>query len=708
MPQILPTIQSPADLKHLSTADLRLLCAEIRERIISVVSANGGHLASNLGVVELTVALHRIFDFRRDCLLWDVGHQAYVHKILTGRNARFDTLRKAGGISGFPNIEESEYDLFNVGHAGTAVPTATGLARGLAALNDPRRVVALVGDASIFNGVAFEGLNNAGTLQRQLLVVLNDNSMGIAPTQGGMARNLAKFRTSSLYEETKKRVKKYLPQVPLIGKPAFDALDALKEGLKATLSPNQIFEQLGFVYVGPADGHDIEHILELLNAFKDVNHPVLLHVHTQKGRGADWACAEPTKFHSPKPFKIEGCHVEIESGGRSWTAAFADALIDLARRNERVFALTAAMPDGTGLNKFQEAFPDRCLDAGIAESAAVDIAAGMCKAGLRPVVAIYSTFLQRALDQVFQEVVLQGLPVVFCMDRAGLVGGDGAVHHGFLDIAYLRGMPNMVLLAPGDAAEIGLALDLAITLETPCGVRYPRDTIPQPLFDQSPPPPFEVGRSVLLREGRDATILAYGSTCRPALDAAELLAAQGIEVRVVNARFAKPIDRRMVREALGTAEHVPHDLTVEHHCQEPPTLAGEYPRREAALELDDYRSAEHLLPSDEARRCLPHARPVITVEEHSVAGGFGSAVLEAACEMGLSAAAITILGMPADRFVAHGSRAGQLAECSLDAAGIAATVTEAIARASLPLTAEPLVRSASTVSVSASLPLGHP
>lgn len=630
MQEILPGLRGPEDLRDLSTTQLDRLAAEIRERIISVVSKNGGHLASNLGAVELTLALHAVFDFKRDRILWDVGHQAYVHKLLTGRNERFDTLRQAGGISGFPCVAEGEYDLFDVGHAGTAIATAIGLARGDSLLGEDRRVVAFVGDASIWNGVAFEGLNQAGMLRRQLLVVLNDNSMGIAPTQGGMAEHLAKFRISSLYEETKKRVKKYLPQVPLIGKAAFGALDHLKEGLKATLSPHQIFEQLGFVYVGPVDGHDVAHLIELLRVLKDADHPILLHVHTEKGRGADWASAEPTKFHSPKPFKVEGCRVEIEPGGRTWTGAFADALIHLAERNDRVVALTAAMPDGTGLDKVAERFPERTLDIGIAESATVDIAAGMCRAGMRPVVAIYSTFLQRAFDQVFQEVVLQGLPVVFCLDRAGLVGGDGAVHHGFLDIAYLRGMPNMVLMAPGDAAELAASLDLALELQVPCGIRYPRDTLPDALFGREGTPPFQVGRSVTLRdEGRDATVLAYGSTCRNALDAADLLASQGVEVRVVNARFAKPVDREMVREA------------------------------------------------------LEGGGPVITVEEHSVSGGFGSAVLETACDLGLSAAGVTLLGMPADRFIVHGSRRGQLAECSLDAGGIAAAVSEAVSAAGL-------------------------
>lgn len=607
-------------------AELHQLASEIRQRIIDVVSRNGGHLASNLGVVELTIALHHVFDFLTDRLLWDVGHQAYVHKLLTGRNERFDTLRKAGGISGFPATEESPYDLFNVGHAGTAIATSVGMARGLEKLGKKGRVVTLVGDASIVNGVAFEGLNQAGLLRRQLLVILNDNSMGIAPTQGGFAEYLAKFRVSPTYADIKRTARKYLSPLPVIGRAAIGALDHLKEGIKAAVSPHQIFEQLGFIYVGPTDGHDLEHLIELLNLVKDAQHPVLLHVHTEKGRGADFAASEPCKFHSPNPFKVEGCRVEIQSGGRSWTAAFADALIELARGDSRVFALTAAMPDGTGLNKFAQVFPDRFLDGGIAESSTVDMAAGMSKAGLRPVCAIYSTFLKRAFDQVFQEVVLQGLPVIFCLDRAGLVGGDGAVHHGFLDITYLRGYPNMVLMAPADEPELRAALRLALKLNQPCAIRYPRDKVPEPgLVEDGKTPEFELGRSRRLREGNDATLLVYGALARQAVDAAELLAAEGVEARVVGARFAKPVDRDMVEQALRGG------------------------------------------------------RPVFTIEDHSVAGGFGSAVLEAANELGLPTQAVVRLGMPENRFIAHGSRAGQLAECGLDAAGIAAAVRDALA-----------------------------
>jgi len=615
---LLDLIRSPADLRALPLNRLPELAQEIRERILHVVGKNGGHLTSNLGVTELTIALHRVFDFTSDRLLWDVGHQCYPHKLLTGRHKRFDTLRKPGGISGFPSPDESEFDLFNVGHAGTSVATAVGLARGDELLGQDTNVVAVVGDASIVNGVAFEGLNQAGTLKRQFLVVLNDNEWGISPSQGALAESLAKFRASDFYEDVKAHTKKILPKLPLLGKPVFDMIAHLKEGIKATVSPGQVFEAMGLQYVGPVDGHDIRHLIGILEVVKSAQHPVLLHVHTVKGKGCDWATAEPGKYHSPKPFTVEGGKVTLQgSGGKSWTAAFVDALAELAETNDRIYAMTAGMPDGTGLSKFAQKFPDRCRDIGIAESCTVDIAGGMAKAGLRPVAAIYSTFLQRAFDQVFQEVALQQLPVMFCIDRAGLVGGDGAVHHGFLDIAYLRGLPGMVLMAPVDEVELMASMKLGLTLETACAVRYPRDKVPAPIPDC---PPFALGKSRRLRDGDDGTILCYGTVAHDALDAAEMLSANGIEIGVVNARFARPIDEDMVDAA----------------------FAG--------------------------------GRPVVTVEDHSVAGGFGSAVLEVVQERGLSANRMLRLGIPTDRFIAHGSRAGQLAECGFDATGIAAAV----------------------------------
>lgn len=625
---LLSKIQSPVDVRKLPADELPKLAEEIRQRIIDVVSNGGGHLASNLGVTELTIALHRVFDFSNDRLLWDVGHQCYPHKLLTGRQDRFETIRKAGGLSGFPSTSESEYDLFNVGHAGTAIATAVGMARGDAMMKRDSRVVALVGDASIVNGVAFEGLNQAGTLSRQFLTILNDNSWGIAPTQGGFAEHLARFRSSQRYEDLKQRAKTLLPNIPLVGKALFEAIDHLKEGIKATMAPDQIFEQLGFQYIGPVDGHDIEHLEELLGLLKDVSHPVLLHVHTDKGRGCQWAADDPGKFHSPSAFDVRAGKVVIKKNGRkSWTKAFADSLIALADENEKVVGLTAAMPAGTGLNEFQEAHPGRYFDCGIAESCTVDIAAGLAKSGMRPFVAIYSTFLQRAFDQVFQEVALQNLPIVFCMDRAGLVGGDGAVHHGFLDIAYLRGFPGMTLMAPADEAELQAAMSFALTHDSACAIRYPRDDVPVESIPNCPP--FELGLSRHVRTGTDATILAYGAMTNEALAAADLLEESDISTTVINARFAKPIDRRMVREALADN------------------------------------------------------RPVVTVEDHSLQGGFGSIVLETAQDMGLDASNVTRLGLP-DRFIEHGSRGGQLSEAGIDATGIASTVLAMVEGTSVP------------------------
>lgn len=622
MSGILESLSGPCELRQLSMGQLHQLSGEIRQRVIDVVSRNGGHLSSNLGVTELTIALHRVFDFRSDRLLWDVGHQCYVHKLLTGRNARFDSLRQAGGISGFPSVRESEYDLFDVGHAGTSIATAVGMARGDSALGRDSRVVALIGDASIVNGVAFEGLNAAGTLRRQFLVVLNDNSMGIAPTQGALAYFFAKFRISNLYDEVKNKAKEVLPKVPLIGRGIFDMLDHFKEGLKATVSPHQIFEQLGFVYVGPVDGHDLPHLIEMLEMLKDVPHPILLHVHTDKGRGCDWATKDPCTFHSPNQFTIEPDKIVIAKGKRkSWTTAFADAFIEIARADSRAHVLTAAMPDGTGVAKVQKLMPERALDCGIAESSTVDIAAGMCRAGLRPIAAIYSTFLQRAFDQVFQEVVLQKLPVIFAVDRAGFVGGDGAVHHGYLDIAYLRAFQNIVLMAPTDEPELLASLRFAMSLNVPSAVRYPRDDLPESYGDA---PAFELGKSRLMRDGPDATILAYGTTVADALAAAEMLANEDIYVAVVNARFAKPVDEDMVTTAITSGA------------------------------------------------------PVVTVEDHSVAGGFGSAVLETANRLGLSTDTVIRLGMSEDHFYPQGSRAGQLAEAGIDSAGIAAATRKAI------------------------------
>jgi 1-deoxy-D-xylulose-5-phosphate synthase len=635
---LLDSILSPADLRKLSMDELVALAKEIRERIFNAVSRNGGHLASNLGVVELTIALHYVYDFGPypqgpDRLLFDVGHQCYPHKMLTGRAGDFEKLRKKGHVGGFPMPTESPYDLFAVGHAGTAISTAVGMARGDQHLKKNSNVVAVVGDASIVNGLAFEGLNNAGTLRRQLLIVLNDNGMSISQPQGALSQYLERVRVSTTYEEFKRVSEKFVRQLPhVVGERIEQLWHHFKEGVKSTFWPGQIFEALGIKYMGPLDGHDLPGLVNMLAEIKHVDSPLLLHVKTRKGEGYEVCTSEPTKMHSPAAFTVSGCRVEINKGsGKSWTNAFADACIALAKKDPRVIALTAAMPDGTGLSKFEKEIPGRYYDTGICESHLTAMAAGMVKSGMRPIAAIYSTFLQRAFDQVWQEVVLNELPVVFCMDRAGFVGDDGAVHHGFLDISYLRALPTMVLMAPSDEAELNRALRFAISLDVPSAMRYPRDNVPACNFEEAidaslrgaASQEWTLGKSRVLRKGDDATLIVYGALAANAMLAAEELAAEGIDVEVIDARFAKPIDVDMLR------------------------------------------------------RVLTSGRRVLTVEDHALQNGFGTAVLEAAQEAGLPTKWITRLGHP-DRLIAHATRKEQLAEVGLDPTGIARSVRDAI------------------------------
>src|SRR3954465_14811337 len=487
---LLSQIHTPADLRKLSMEQLGDLAKEMRDRIFAAVSKNGGHLASNLGVVELTIALHYVYDFGPyptgpDRLLFDVGHQCYTHKMLTGRADDFEMLRKKGHVGGFPNPCESDYDLFAVGHAGTAISTAVGMARGDAHLKRDNYVVAVIGDASIVNGMAFEGLNNAGTLKRQLLIVLNDNGMSISQPQGAFSQYLERVRVSTTYAEFMRLSKNLVHQLPT---GVADRIEQLwrhfKEGVKSTFWPGQIFEALGIKYMGPLDGHDLPGLIDMLAEIKHVDAPVLLHIKTVKGHGYEVTTTDPTKMHPPAAFTVNGCRVEINKGsGKSWTTAYADAMIALAKKDPRVVALTAAMPDGTGLSKYEKEFPDRYYDTGICESHLVGMAAGMAKAGMRPFAAIYSTFIQRAFDQVWQEVALNGVPVAFCMDRAGYVGDDGAVHHGFCDQAFLRPLPGMVLAAPSDEAELNRAVRFQLTLDTASAIRYPRDNVPACNFE---------------------------------------------------------------------------------------------------------------------------------------------------------------------------------------------------------------------------------
>lgn len=646
---ILDQIATPSDLRKFSFDELTLLAREMREQIFTAVSKNGGHLASNLGVVELTIALHYVYDFGPfpqgpDRLLWDVGHQAYPHKMLTGRAGLFERLRKKGSVSGFPSPEESPYDLFAVGHAGTAISTAVGMARGDQQLKRENCVVAVVGDASIVNGLAFEGLNNAGTLKRQMLVVLNDNGMSISDPQGALAHYLERVRVSTTYDEFKKLSRKIVHELPTsIGSRIEHLWRHFKEGVKSTFWPGQIFEALGVKYIGPVDGHDIPELINMLGEIKHVQAPVLLHVKTVKGQGYEVAASEPTKMHSPSSFVVNGCRVELKKNdGKAWTTAFADAAIELANADSRVVALTAAMPDGTGLSKFEKAHPDRAYDTGICESHLVAMSAGMCKSGLRPIAAIYSTFVQRAFDQIWQEVALNHLPVVFCLDRAGYVGDDGAVHHGFMDLAFLRPMPGMVLMAPSDEAELNRCLKLAVSLDTCSAIRYPRDVVPACNFEDVIDPSlqddakqaWEVGRSRVLREGSDATILVYGALAEHAILAAQQLETEDLSVGVIDARFCKPIDAAMLKRVLRVG----------------------------------------------------HA--VLTLEDHALQNGFGSAVLEHAVLHHLPTEHLTRLGMP-DRLVGHATRKEQLAEVGLDAHGIARSVRDAVNASRMSINSEP-------------------
>ncbi|MGB0768735.1 MAG: 1-deoxy-D-xylulose-5-phosphate synthase, partial [Phycisphaeraceae bacterium] len=522
---LLQTIAGPADLKKLSIDELKALAQDIRQAICDQVSQTGGHLAPNLGVVELTLALHYVFDFdaQQDRLLFDVGHQCYPHKLVTGRLGLLSKLRQAGGMAGFPEPNESDHDLFAVGHAGTAISTAVGMARGDQMLGrSDRKTVALIGDASIVNGVALEGLNNAGTLNRQFLVVLNDNGMSIAKPQGAMAGYFDRIRVSHRYTGFKKKSRSILQRVPAGGK-LQSLYHRTTEALKAILKSEHLFEHFGLTCVGPVDGHDLDHLVPLLQEIKLMDRPVLLHAKTIKGKGFDFSTGDPTAFHSPKPFVVNGCRVEVKSGGRAFTEAYADAMIDLMERDDKVVAVTAAMPDGTGLAKVAKAMPDRVIDTGICESHAMDMCAGMAKAGVKPFFAVYSTFAQRALDQVFQEVALQKLPVRVCMDRGGFVGGDGAVHHGFMDIAMLRTLPNVVQLAPCDEATLQAGLTFMHDYDAGASfIRYPRDSVPAEAL-QADTPPYELGKANLVHassgEKPAAAILAYGVMVNTALAA---------------------------------------------------------------------------------------------------------------------------------------------------------------------------------------------
>jgi 1-deoxy-D-xylulose-5-phosphate synthase len=545
---LLETIHSPADLKKIPLEQLSILASEIRRRMVETVSSCGGHLASSLGAVELAIALHYCLDTPNDKIIWDVGHQAYAHKILTGRNKDFDCLRQFQGLSGFPCRHESEYDPFTTGHSSTAVSLATGLACARDLLPQDRyfKVVAVIGDGSLSGGLCFEGLNNAGHLKKDLLVVLNTNELSIAPNVGAISTYLNKLISLPIYNRFKNSlealVKSRLPKGSRILKMA----NKFEEGLKGLFVPGMLFEELGFRYFGPFDGHNLNLLIQTLKNIGNIKGALLVHVITKKGRGYPPAETEPVRFHSTGPFDIAtGKSTRAKSATPSYTEVFSQKLAELAGDNQKIVAITAAMPEGTGLDRFRDLYPQRFFDVGIAEEHALCFAAGLASKGLKPVVAVYSTFLQRAYDQIIEEVALQNLNVILAIDRAGIVGGDGATHQGIFDIAFLRPIPNLVMMAPKDGDELKNMLEFAVGLNSAVTLRYPRDDVPVTTLESSP---IELGRAELLRPGKDALIIALGTMVMPSLLAAEFLEKQGLAVGVINARFIKPLDKKFFKK----------------------------------------------------------------------------------------------------------------------------------------------------------------
>jgi 1-deoxy-D-xylulose-5-phosphate synthase len=619
MADILPSIISPRDLAGLSIEQLEQLAAEMRRALTEVAATRTAHFASNLGVVELCLALHRVFDFSRDRLIWDTGHQIYPHKLITGRFGRFGTIRTKGGLMGYPNPDESPYDLFMTGHAGSSVSTALGLASGDDLLGQgDRHSVAVIGDGALPSGIVFEALNNAGFLKKRLLVILNDNKMSICPRVGALAEYLDTVRTNPWYRGFKQQAGELIKGVPVVGEQMERMLGKAKDSLKATLHGGMLFEALGVRYFGPVEGHSLPNLIRYLELVKNEEGPVLLHVLTEKGHGFKPAEADPVFFHTPAPFECDDddCIVSIKkSSAKAYTDVASTAIGACMRRDPKVTVLTAAMCQGNKLEPVREEFPDRFFDVGICESHAVAFAAGQAKVGCRPIVDIYSTFLQRSFDQIFQEVCLQNLPVVFMLDRAGLTGPDGPTHHGGFDLGYLRLFPNMAVLAPGDEHDLVAMLDWALEQPGPVAIRYPKTVVER---HEGPRAPIVTGRSEPLVEGADGLILACGTLLGAALDAAKRLRDEGLEVGVINARFVKPLDTQGILERIEAAPWV------------------------------------------------------VTVEENALPTGFGSAVLEAVSDARLACGPIVRLGLP-DRFVEHGERGELLAELGLDAAGIAST-----------------------------------
>ena len=616
MDRLLDQIETPHDVKKLGLEKLEKLCHEIREEIVSTVSKNGGHLSSNLGVVELTVALHHVFDFPKDKLIWDVGHQGYTHKLLTGRRDRFRTLRQYEGISGFPKREESPYDIFDSGHSGTSISAALGMAEARRQGGQPGKIIALIGDGSMTAGIAFEGLNQVGHIDRDLIVVLNDNEMSISPNVGAFTSYLNRLMTGQFVNRFRDDIKAFLETLPGIGKSVLRFAKQAEESLKGLLMPGLLFEELGLKYIGPIDGHRLDYLIETFQNIKNMKGPILVHVLTKKGRGYQPAEMDPVRFHGIPPFLIETGEERKDQTAHppTFTDVFGETLCQLAKEDKRLIAITAAMQNGTGLERFSLEIPGRFYDIGIAEQHAVTFAAGLALEGMKPVVAIYSTFLQRAYDQIVQDVCLQNLPVIFALDRGGIVGEDGPTHHGLFDFSYLRHIPNLIVMAPKDENEFRHMIKTAVDCSKPVAFRYPRGRGLGVKMDgllRSIP----IGKGELLKEGEDLVILAIGSTVYPALRAAERMEGEGIRAAVINSRFLKPLDEELIFHwAKRTGK-------------------------------------------------------VLTVEENVLQGGFGSAVLEFLQEKSLFPIDVKRLGIP-DLFVEHGPQSLLRAKYGIDENGI--------------------------------------
>ncbi len=555
---VLDKINYTNDIKKLSREELKQLPGEIRSFLIQSLSQTGGHLASNLGVVELTMALHLAFDLPKDQIVWDVGHQTYTHKILTGRKEAFGTLRQLGGLSGFPKTAESDCDCFNTGHSSTSISAGLGLAAARDLTGRCGRVVSVIGDGALTGGMAFEALNNASKMETNFIIVLNDNNMSISPNVGGMSQYLGGIRTADAYQDLKNGVMESLNRIPVYGERLVKKIRQTKSGIKQLLIPGMLFEDMGILYLGPVDGHDVEKMAAMFQKASRVNGPVLVHVITQKGRGYEPAVRHPARFHGTEPFDIETGLAKKKKNKAAYTDIFSTVMRKLGDRNEKVVAVTAAMETGTGLKRFHNMFPDRFFDVGIAEGHAVTFAAGLAAGGLKPVVAVYSSFLQRAYDQILHDVCMQDLPVVFAVDRAGIVGGDGETHQGIFDISYLMTIPNMTLMAPKNKWEFSDMIKFAVHFDHPAAIRYPRGEAYDGL--QEFRAPVRLGRSEVLYDEGDVVLLAYGSMVKTALEVRGRLQEQGLGCALVNMRFAKPLDKELLKQA---AEKYTLILTLE-------------------------------------------------------------------------------------------------------------------------------------------------